>query len=219
MSRRIWSAPWKSGPDLDRSRSGPVLVSVTEFAVHRPWEALGVVAAGFRLRQSWPRTPGAVAVRLWMDPDPCRPRTGAVSVWTGGPGLAAFVARPDHLRIVRSFRGRGRIRSYSRELAHWDADAAWESALPTLSGAAPWPGLPRQENCTYGRAIILLVNTPLEEDMAPTIPPTSLPAQVDGPNQEFKDELDRLIDEQLFPQELLPQQPGDPRTGSGAEGR
>jgi hypothetical protein len=46
--------------------------------------------------------------------------------------------------------------------------------------------------------------------MALTTPPTGLPSQAEGPNQEFKDELNRLIDEQL-----LQQQPGSPRSANG----
>ncbi|QMU75749.1 hypothetical protein GXW83_08345 [Streptacidiphilus sp. PB12-B1b] len=137
---RILSTSWRSGPEADRCATGPVLVSVTEFTPHRPWDTVGVVAAGLRLQQSWPRTEGAIGIRLWIDPHPLRMRSGAVSAWTGQPGLDGFVSRPDHLRIVRAFRGRGAVRSYSQELDAWEPSAAWESALRALSGEAPWPG-------------------------------------------------------------------------------
>jgi hypothetical protein len=136
----ILSAPWKSGPDADRTSTGPVLVSVTEFTLRHPWDLVGVVAAGLRLRQTWPRTEGAISLRLWMDPDPRRMRSGAVSVWSGRPGLAGFLTRPDHQRVMRAFGGKGEVRSYSQELTAWEAEATWDSAVRTLSGEAPWPG-------------------------------------------------------------------------------
>ncbi|QMU71183.1 hypothetical protein [Streptacidiphilus sp. P02-A3a] len=209
MPGPIWSAPWKAGPDADRPPRGPVLVSVTEFRTHQHWRALGVLAAGLRLRRSWPRTDGAIGLLLWMDPD--ARRSGSVSVWTDPGGLDGFVARPDHRRIMRAFRDRGRIRSYNRTAAHWDPDAVWTEARRTLTGEAPWPlpgpeadprtAVPGQRNNTYDRANIPRVSTPPGGDMALATPPVGSPSQLDGPNQEFKDELDRLIDEQLFPQQ------------------
>ncbi|QMU75748.1 hypothetical protein GXW83_08340 [Streptacidiphilus sp. PB12-B1b] len=52
--------------------------------------------------------------------------------------------------------------------------------------------------------------------MALTTPPADLPSQTEGPNQEFKDELDRLIDEQLLPQEpaVRPSAVRRPTTGA-----
>lgn len=209
MPGPIWSAPWKAGPDAARPHRGPVLVSVTEFRTHQHWQALGVLTAGLRLRRSWPRTEGAIGLLLWMDAD--ARRSGSVSVWTDPGGLDGFVARPDHRRIMRAFRNRGRIRSYSRTAAQWDPDAVWAAARRTLTGEAPWPepesewtaesASRPQRNCTYDRANIPRVSTPPGGDMALATPPVGSPSQIDGPNQEFKDELDRLIDEQLLPQE------------------
>ena len=221
MPGPIWSARWKAGPDAASPRPGPVLVSVTEFRTYRRRQAVGVLTAGLRLRRSWPRTGGAIGLLLWMDAD--ARRSGSVSVWTDESGLAGFVARPDHRRIMRAFRDRGEIRSYSRTVGQWDPEAVWAQARRTLTGESPWPqAAPRptpqlaprpaprpgsapapqsQRNCTYDRANIPPVSTPPGGDMALATPPVGSPSQIDGPNQEFKEELDRLIDEQLFPQE------------------
>ncbi|MFD6275545.1 hypothetical protein ACFWFI_08235 [Streptomyces sp. NPDC060209] len=150
----IWKTSWKPGPAAHSTGPGSaVVVSVTEFVTHRPWGTPAVAAEGFRLRRSWPLTPGAVAIRLWMDTGPRLNRSGSVTVWTDEASLMRFVARPDHTRVVRAFRGRGVTRSLLRETttaalsepgARREAAAdhllapVWAYTERILTGSEPW---------------------------------------------------------------------------------
>ncbi|MFJ8869506.1 hypothetical protein ACIRD6_27530 [Streptomyces sp. NPDC102473] len=151
MPSGIWKTSWKSGPAAHSTGPGSsVVVSVTEFTTHRPWGTPAVAFEGMRLRRGWPRTPGAVAVRLWMDPGPRLNRSGSVTVWADEASLMRFVARPDHLRVVRAFRGRGVMRSALRETVLGEAGAGlapaadtglaplWADAERILTGGGPW---------------------------------------------------------------------------------
>lgn len=129
--------PWQAGPEV-APPSGPVLVSVTEFTADRHTQTVPIALAGLRLRRSWPRTPGAVGMWLWVDP--WRKRSGSVSVWTDERSLYAFVGRPDHIRTVRAHQDRGTMRSTT-----WTADrpggqvAVWAAAHALISASTPWP--------------------------------------------------------------------------------
>ncbi|THA73609.1 hypothetical protein E6R60_23595 [Streptomyces sp. A0642] len=143
MSATVWFTSWKSGPAGGPSAGGPgggaALVSVTEFTPRRPWSAPGVAMAGMALRRVWDGLDGAVGLWLWVDPDPLRPRSGSVSVWRAERDLYAFVARPDHARIVRSHRDRGSMRSTTWTTGSFDPDATREAARSLLSGRSAWP--------------------------------------------------------------------------------
>ncbi|MFJ2768910.1 hypothetical protein [Streptomyces sp. NPDC087300] len=143
MPSTIWFAPWTSGPAAEAARgedvTGAAVVSVTEFTPHRPWTAVGVNIAGAVLRKSWGDVTGALGLWLWVDPDPRRPRSGSVSVWREGKDLQGFVARHDHLRVMRSYRDRGTMRSALWETARFDAEATRAEVRSFLSGRSPWP--------------------------------------------------------------------------------
>ncbi|MFF5717182.1 hypothetical protein [Streptomyces buecherae] len=142
MSSTIWFAPWKPGPaDLPRSAGagGPVLVSVTEFTAHRPWTAPGVTLAGLALRRSWDGLEGAVGLWLWAASDVTRPRSGSVSVWRDARALAGFVARHDHVRIMRAYRDRGTLRSTGWQATTFEHGATLRAARSLLTGESPWP--------------------------------------------------------------------------------
>ncbi|MFE6185884.1 hypothetical protein ACFQ6U_15805 [Streptomyces sp. NPDC056465] len=151
MPSGIWKTSWKSGPAARGTGPGSsVVVSITEYSTHRPWGTPAVAFEGMRLRRSRPRTPGAVALRLWRDPGPRPDRSGSVIVRTDEASLMRFVARPDHLRIVRAFRGRGTMRSALRETALGAPRAGFpQAAGPALAplradaeriptGGVPW---------------------------------------------------------------------------------
>ncbi|MFV0133035.1 hypothetical protein ACLGIH_07315 [Streptomyces sp. HMX87] len=143
MSATIWFTPWKPGPAGDFASGGltdgTAVVSVTEFTPHRPWTAAGVTVAGVALRRVWPEVEGAVGLWLWMDPDPLRPRSGSISVWRAERDLQGFVARHDHVRIVRSYRNRGSLRSTTWRTERFDRGATQEAARSLLSGRSAWP--------------------------------------------------------------------------------
>ncbi|WP_338701619.1 hypothetical protein V2W30_30735 [Streptomyces sp. Q6] len=129
-------ARWQPGPDPDPA-DAPVWISVTEFTADGHRRALGVALNGLRLRRGWPATDGAVGMWLWADPR--RRRSGAVSVWSGGPAIAGFVGRPDHARIAGAFRAHGTMRATLWSQPRFDAAAAWGTAHDLLVGATPWP--------------------------------------------------------------------------------
>lgn len=133
--RSILRTPWRAGPDAQAP--GPVVVSVTEFTAQRHTQTAPIALAGLRLRRSWPRTPGAVGMWLWLDP--WRKRSGSVSVWTGERALYAFVARPDHLRIVRAHRDRGATRATAWTAHRLDPEGIWAAADALLADPDPWP--------------------------------------------------------------------------------
>ncbi|MEI7032117.1 hypothetical protein [Streptomyces pratensis] len=143
MSSSIWFAPWKSGPEgggaCGEPAGGEAVVSVTEFTHRRPWTAPGVTVAGIVLRQAWQDVEGAVGLWLWADPGPLRPRSGSVSVWRAERDLHAFVARHDHVRIMRSYRDRGRMRSTMWRTGCFDRGATQEAARSLISGRSAWP--------------------------------------------------------------------------------
>jgi hypothetical protein len=127
--RKILRSSWQPGPETPSG--APLLVTVTDFTARGYGQAAAVALAGFRLRRTWPETPGAVGMWLWADP--VRRRCGAVSVWADERGLKEFVGRPDHVRIVRAHHGRGELRSTRREFAAFEERAVWAYALDLIS--------------------------------------------------------------------------------------
>ncbi|GAA2271438.1 hypothetical protein GCM10010149_11410 [Nonomuraea roseoviolacea subsp. roseoviolacea] len=116
--------------------TGTVLVSVTDFRADRLLDLPGVYRAGLALRRSWPELPGAVGMWLWTEP--LSGRCGSVSIWRDELALRRFVAWPDHVAIVRRYRGRGRLRSTTWTTAQPDP-GLWDRARAYLSEAAGTP--------------------------------------------------------------------------------
>ncbi|MWA14257.1 hypothetical protein [Streptomyces sp. BA2] len=135
VPRPITRTPWQAGPEAHAP--GQLLVSLMEFTAHRHTQTVPITLSGLRLRRSWPKTPGAVGMWLWIDP--WRKRSGSVSVWTGERPLHAFVGRPDHLRTVRAHRDRGAMRATTWTTGPFDPHAAWAAASALLTGSSPWP--------------------------------------------------------------------------------
>ncbi|WP_199747592.1 hypothetical protein [Actinomadura sp. WAC 06369] len=128
---------WLAGP---AAAPGPVLVSVTDFTCARARDLPGVARAGMALRRSWPELPGAVGLWLWSLP--LERRSGSVSVWTDEAALRGFVRLPEHVAIMRRYRGRGEIRAVTWEADAFDRAATWERAARFLDlpEAAPRRG-------------------------------------------------------------------------------
>jgi hypothetical protein len=105
--------PWAPGPASGADSA--VIVSVTDFAVHRRGHLPGVWLTGLRLRMGWYAIPGAVGLWLWSLP--IRARGGSVSVWTSEEELRRFVGLPLHVDVMRRNRDRGTLRSTT-----WTAD-------------------------------------------------------------------------------------------------
>jgi len=105
--------------DMRARRSGPLIVSVTDFTSDAYRDLPGIARRGFVLRRHWPHLDGAVGMWLWAAPS--ARRCGAVSVWTGRRALAEFVRLPEHVVIMDEYRERGTIRSVIREYESFDA--------------------------------------------------------------------------------------------------
>ncbi|WUT00166.1 hypothetical protein OHA46_27315 [Streptomyces sp. NBC_00708] len=140
MPQMLWSTRWQPGSAAGSVEPGAeVVVGVTEFVTHRPWSTFSVGAEGMRLRRTWPGTPGAVGMWLWVDLGPRMNRSGSITVWTAHEHLLGFVARPDHRRIVRAHRDRGTLRSATWTAPFTDRSAVYDSAWRLVSGTDPWP--------------------------------------------------------------------------------
>ncbi|MFJ7999413.1 hypothetical protein ACIQ7D_20040 [Streptomyces sp. NPDC096310] len=126
-------------------RSGPLIVSVTDFTSDVYRDLPGIAHRGFALRRRWPHLAGAVGMWLWAAP--LARRCGSVSVWTGRRALAEFVRLPEHVAIMDEYRERGAIRSVILEYDGFDAvrirqdAAAWLMSDDRYRGAR---GAPRQ---------------------------------------------------------------------------
>ncbi|MEU3413162.1 hypothetical protein ABZ760_18185 [Streptomyces sp. NPDC006658] len=125
----VWFAPWKPGPaGADGEAGGAAVVSVTGFAPYRPWTSLGVHVTGLALRRTWDDTEGAVGLWLWSVPGLLRPHSGSVSVWRDEAHLRSFVARADHVRVMRTYRDRGAVRSATWRTDGFDQGATQDAA-------------------------------------------------------------------------------------------
>ncbi|WP_328723070.1 hypothetical protein OHT52_28645 [Streptomyces sp. NBC_00247] len=100
-------------------RSGPLIVSVTDFTSDAYRDLPDIARRGFALRRRWPQLDGAVGMWLWATP--LARRCGSVSVWTGRRALAEFVRLPEHVAIMDEYRDRGTIRSVIRDYENFDA--------------------------------------------------------------------------------------------------
>lgn len=122
---------WTPGPAADVA--GPVLVAVTAFRADTARDLPGIFRSGLALREAWPRLTGAVGMWLWTAP--LERRCGSVSIWQSRQALDRFVAWPEHLAIVRRYRGRGRLTSHTWTAAACEPAAIWAEARPHLSRA------------------------------------------------------------------------------------
>lgn len=107
-----------SGSGVRDRRSGPLIVSVTDFTGDAYGDLPGIVRSGFALRRRWPQRDGAVGMWLWASP--LERRCGSVSVWTARRAPAEFVRLPEHVVIMDRYRERGTIRSVIREYESFD---------------------------------------------------------------------------------------------------
>ena len=117
LSERVAAKGADSG--TSGRRSGPLIVSVTDFTSDAYRDLPGITRHGLALRRHWPRLEGAVGMWLWVAP--WARRCGSVSVWTGRRALAEFVRLPEHVAIMDEYRERGTIRSVIREYETFDA--------------------------------------------------------------------------------------------------
>ncbi len=119
---------WTSGPD---ALGGPVLVSVTDFAVSRLDDMIRVYFEGLRLRRAWPSMRGAIGMWLWTKP--LGMRSGSVSVWRSEEDLRRFVRWPAHVEIMRRYRHAGELRSACWTEASFNAPRIWAGAAARLA--------------------------------------------------------------------------------------
>ncbi|WP_229897746.1 hypothetical protein [Streptomyces finlayi] len=126
-----------SGPEC--GGGGPVLVSVTDFVLHRGRDLLPVYREGRRLGSRWRELDGAYGMWLWALPG--ARRCGAVAVWRDEAALHGFVGWPPHVEIMRAYREKGALtsRSWGSEVS--DPAVIWGRArAELLVPPGPRPG-------------------------------------------------------------------------------
>jgi hypothetical protein len=123
--RRIIRVPWKPGPDAETS--GRALVSVTELTLDHARDLPLAYWDGLRLRQGWPRMPGAVG--LWAWTRPWQRRLGSISIWRSEADLRRFIAIPVHVAIMTAYRPRGVVRGARWTVPRFDPAQVWDDAL------------------------------------------------------------------------------------------
>ncbi|MFC4113114.1 hypothetical protein [Nonomuraea zeae] len=106
---KMMRSRWIAGPHP--RGDAPVLVSRTDFQLHRLADLPRAALAGWRLARLWPGLDGAVGLWLWCDL--AERRIGSVSVWRDESALRGFVRLAAHVRIMRAYRGRGTLTSAS----------------------------------------------------------------------------------------------------------
>ena len=126
----MWRTRWTSGPA--DGVNGRVLVSITAFDAHRALDVPRIYLAGAGLRRAWPRMEGAVGLWLWGET--FGKKSGSVSVWKNEEALRGFVRWDAHLKIVRTFRGRGVLRTVSWWVDAFDRRQVWAEAALRLEG-------------------------------------------------------------------------------------
>jgi hypothetical protein len=107
---------WIPGPEPRGDTA--VLVSRTDFRLHRLADLPRAALAGWRMARLWPELDGAVGLWLWWDL--ADRRIGSVSVWRDEAALRGFVRLAPHVRIMRAYRGRGTLTSTSSHTAQPD---------------------------------------------------------------------------------------------------
>ncbi|MEU1786885.1 hypothetical protein ABZ553_13625 [Streptomyces sparsogenes] len=130
---------WRPGPES--ATDGSVLVSVTDFTFTRRRDLPGIARAAAGLRRAWPTLDGAVGLWLWTAP--LARRCGAVSVWTGEEALHGFVGLPEHVAIMRKYRGRGTAEATTWVAPRFDGPDIWREAYRLLTGSGATAGRSR----------------------------------------------------------------------------
>ena len=119
---------WTRGP---AEAAGPVLVSVTDFHLHRTIDLLRVYVAGVRLSRAWRSMSGAVGMWLWTEP--FGKRSGSISVWRTEDDLRRFIGWPRHVELMRGYRDAGELTSTTWQEARFEASRIWARAAAQRS--------------------------------------------------------------------------------------
>jgi hypothetical protein len=131
--------PWKPGP---AAAEGPVVVSATRFVYSRLAYLPAVGWHAWRLRRRWGSRPGSIG--LLVGSKPLERTTYSISVWRSEDELKAFLRAPDHLPLIRRFKGR--LEASTSAVWRTDSfqvDEAWEEATRRLEEprTAPEPSV------------------------------------------------------------------------------
>jgi hypothetical protein len=127
-SRLLLRTAWTPGPECEPPEL--VRVEVTIFHADARRDLPGIFRSGMQLRDSWPELEGAVGMWLWAKP--LSSMCGSVSAWKDHESLLAFVARPDHLHVMRKYRRRGHLTSASWQQEWEGPSAIWQRAAARL---------------------------------------------------------------------------------------
>lgn len=112
--------------------AGPVHVSMNDYLIHRRRDIVRVAREGFRLRRGWPKVEGALG--LWFAASRRGRRQVSVSIWRNPQDLRQFVGSPEHVRIMREFRGAGDLHTNAWTAERFDPALIWGQAQDRLAG-------------------------------------------------------------------------------------
>jgi hypothetical protein len=122
--------PWMPGPH--DPADAPVVVSVTDFAVHHLHTLPAVAVNGMRMRMGWYAMPGAVGLWLWSVP--ATARSGSISIWASEDDLERFIVLPHHVDIMSRYAPRGSVRSTTWTADTFDSHAILDRARKWIAG-------------------------------------------------------------------------------------
>ena len=92
--------PWKRGPVAQSTNE--VVVSATRTEIHRWRDLPGILIAGQGLRRRWPRQPGAIGLRVGLQP--IRRVSWTMSIWHSQHDLDNFIRSAHHLAALTPYR-------------------------------------------------------------------------------------------------------------------
>jgi hypothetical protein len=124
------NAIWKAGSV--EPGAGSVHVSMNDYMIHRLRDILRVARAGLYLRSRWPQIEGALG--LWVAALRGGRRQVSISVWRGPEDLKRFVRSPEHVRIMRDFKGVGALITTAWTAARFDPGLIWRQGSDLLDG-------------------------------------------------------------------------------------
>jgi len=138
-------------------------VSATRTEIHRWRDLVGIVRGGNELRRRWPTQPGAIEMKVGLQP--LRRVSWTVSVWASREALDEFVRSAHHVAALTPYRHHVTVRATQWTTTSIDRRGLWREAADRLrvdreaelatdrwrtrpirgrtSGLTGWPSRPR----------------------------------------------------------------------------
>jgi hypothetical protein len=105
---------------------------MNDYLIHRVGDVPRVAWEGMVLWWRWPNVPGALA--LCVAAFRAARRQVSISVRRSPEDLTRFVRSPNHLRIMREYRGTGTLYTHAWTADQCDRRMIWEECVACLHG-------------------------------------------------------------------------------------